>query len=85
MSSDPFEREKAIRRGDLDDEMPGFSELTGWLQRVPITWLPGLLVRTVAMCVIRGVFKDGGMERAVQRGIAIGTDPNLSALRDDDL
>ena len=57
--SDPFERAKQIRRGELDDEMPDYSELTGWLQRVPVTWLPGLLADAVQLCAIRKVFQDG--------------------------
>ena len=56
--SDPFERAAKIRKGELDDEMPDYNELTGWMQRVPITWMPGLLIRVVELCVIRAVFRD---------------------------
>jgi hypothetical protein len=83
--ADPYARAKAIRRGEIDDEMPAYEELTGWLQRVPVTWLPALLTRVVALCVIRQVFREGGLQVYVDRGVEIGTDPNLSALRDEQL
>lgn len=68
-SADPFERAKDIRKGKLDAEMPSYEDLTGWLGRVPMTWLPGLLIRTVEMCVIRRVFKDGAILPVVERAI----------------
>jgi hypothetical protein len=69
VNQDPFERAKQIRAGELDDAMPAYEELTGWLQRVPATWLPGLLIDTVKQCVARKVFKDGGLERIVDASI----------------
>jgi hypothetical protein len=54
----PFQREKDIRAGKLDKELPGYEEITGWIQRVPMTWLPGILIRVVKQCVVRTVFKD---------------------------
>lgn len=53
-----FEREKQIRAGELDGEIPGYEEITGWFQRVPLTWLGGLLRCVVTACVVRGFFKD---------------------------
>lgn len=68
-AGDPFEKAKQIRAGELDDAMPSYDELTGWLQRVPMTWLPGLLIRVVEMCVARKVFKPGGIENTVAKAI----------------
>lgn len=56
--NEPFQREKDIRSGKLDKELPGYEEITGWLGRVPQTWLPGLLVNAVKQCLARKVFKD---------------------------
>jgi hypothetical protein len=65
---DPFKEAKEIRAGKLDEKMPGFEVLTGWLQRVPMTWLPSLLVRTVSHCIKRKVFKDSdALMRTVQK------------------
>lgn len=37
---DPFEKGKQIRRGELDDEIPNYDELTGWQQRYPkVHWI----------------------------------------------
>jgi len=67
--SDPFEKAKQIRAGELDDQMPGYEEMTGWFQRAPMTWLPGLLIAVVKQCVLRNVFKEGGLERIVAASI----------------
>ena len=67
--SDPIERARQIRAGEIDAELPDYEELSGWLQRVPMTWLPGLLIDTVKQCVVRSVFKDGGLERIVAAAI----------------
>lgn len=64
---DPFERARRIRAGELDGEMPSFEELTGWLGRVPITWLPGLLAKTVEMCVLCEAFRPDKLLPFVQR------------------
>lgn len=57
--SDPFEKAKAIREGELDDQLPDYEEITGWFQRVPITWLPGLFIQLIGVVVARKVFKPG--------------------------
>ena len=59
-------RAALIRDGKLDNEMPCFEELTGWLQRVPMTWLPALLSHTVHQCVLQGVFQDGKLVEHVK-------------------
>lgn len=69
-----FEKEKMIRDGKLDSEMPGYEELTGWFQRVPATWLPGLLSSCVRQCVKRSIFKPGGIQRIVNGAIATTAD-----------
>lgn len=81
MSDDPYERARAIRKGDLDDEMPAFDELTGWFLRVPNTWLPGLLRRLACQCEMKKVFKDGGMQHLIDAAIRVGKDPQGSILR----
>ena len=81
MPDEPFDRAAKIRRGECDDEMPAYDELTGWLQRVPITWLPGLLVRTVELCVIRKVFQGNGLKTVVSRAKAKATMYPGSVLR----
>lgn len=64
---DPFEREKKIRKGELDHERPSYGELTGWIGRVPISQLPALLCRVVELCERQKVFQEGGLERIVAR------------------
>lgn len=54
----PFQRERDIRAGKLDKEVPGYEEITGWIGRVPMTWLPGLLISVVKQCMARKVFRD---------------------------
>lgn len=78
--SDPFERARLIRKGELDNEMPDFEELTGWLQRVPQTWLPALLAACVQQCVIQNVFQEGGMNQLVSVTATAAKDPS-SVLR----
>jgi len=56
--SEPFQRERDIRSGKLDKELPGYEEITGWIGRVPMTWLPGILASVTKQCVARKVFKD---------------------------
>lgn len=73
--SDPFERAKLIRAGKLDGEMPDFEELTGWLQRVPMTWLPALLAACVHQCVIQGVFQEGRLIDLVKAAEERAKDP----------
>jgi hypothetical protein len=78
---DPFERSKAIRNGELDSEMPMYEELTGWLGRVPLTWLPGLLIRIVKECIVKNVFANkDAMIRVVEKAAKDATDL-LSMLR----
>jgi hypothetical protein len=78
-----FQRAFAIRNGELDDEMPTYEELTGWLQRVPDTWLHGLVFRVVSLSVVKNVFnQDGGLERTVERAKQAGKDHPQTVLRD---
>lgn len=62
---DPFERAKKIRAGELDAEMPSFEELTGWLERVPQTWLPAILSACATQCAVQKVFQPGAMVKKV--------------------
>lgn len=79
---DPFELAKAIRRGEKDDELPDYEVLTGWLQRVPVTWLPALLAYVVTQCVVRNVFQTGKMLPYCERAELLANDPT-SILRKD--
>lgn len=58
-NDDPYAKSKAIRKGELDNELPSYEEISGWFQRVPITWLPALLSACVHQCAVKGVFQDG--------------------------
>lgn len=69
-SVDPFEREKLIRSGKLDYQMPSYEELTGWLQRVSISFLPALMCKAIEAVAIRKVFKDNAAQlRVMQRAL----------------
>jgi len=48
-------------------EPPGYEELEQQLQRVPLTWLPGLLYTLVTVCVRQQIFQEGGLVRTVLR------------------
>jgi len=66
--NEPFQREKDIRSGKLDKEIPGYEEITGWLGRVPMTWLAGILNAAVKQCIARKVFKNNeSLLRFVER------------------
>lgn len=73
--NDPFERAKKIRTGELDAEMPSYDELAGWLQRVPMTWLPGLLRQCVASCVHDDVFQPDALKLFVEVAEREAKDP----------
>lgn len=79
---DPFELAKAIRRGEKDDELPDYEVLTGWLQRVPVTWLPAVLGYVVTQCVVRNVFLPGKLLAYCERAELLANDPT-SILRKD--
>jgi len=81
-SDGPFIEAAAIRRGDRDDELPDYDVLTGWLQRVPMTWLPDLFYRICLFCIVRGVFQPGGIELVMERAKKAAEDPALAVLRD---
>lgn len=67
---DPFEREKLIRSGKLDDQMPSYEELTGWLQRVSISFVPALMCKAIEAAAIRKVFKNHDAQlRVMQRAL----------------
>lgn len=80
---DPFERASKIRKGELDHEMPMFDELTGWIQRVPKTWLPALLRQVVSSTLHHKVFQDGKLVPYVQRLQNIWNEPHHGVLRED--
>lgn len=70
-SIDPFERDKLIRSGKLDDQMPDYDEFVGWMQRCPDTWMPALLFKAIECAVSKKVFKSkeamlGACERAIK-------------------
>jgi hypothetical protein len=71
----------AIRRGEREGQLPDYEVLTGWLQRVPLTWLPDLFFRICLACIMRGVFQEGGMDRMITRAQQQASDPDGSALR----
>lgn len=79
--ADPFAEAAAIRRGERDDELPLYDVLTGWIQRAPLTWLPGLFFQICYMCIIKGVFRDGGMDATIQRARNTAADPAAAVLR----
>ena len=79
-----YQRACDIAAGLLDDEMPDYTEITAWLSRVPVTWIPGLLRRLVVIAVMRGVFSDGGLEHTVAAARAVGENPGGSILREPD-
>lgn len=80
--NDPFERAKKIRSGELDSELPHYEELTGWIQRMPATMLPGILRQAVVASIHKKVFVDGGLLRFVERCEAEFNTPGHGALRE---
>lgn len=74
--SNPFERARKIRKGELDNEMPPYEELTGWIQRVSVTQLPGLLSACVHACVVQDVFQEGRLLEWVKAAEVNAKDPN---------
>lgn len=82
--SDHVEKAKAIRRGEIDDELPDYEVITGWIQRVSITWLPGILAQVVTCCAVRKVFTSGGLSRFVERAERDAVDISKASLRDQD-
>ena len=82
--TDQFERVSKIRKGELDSERPTYEELTGWIHRVPVTQLPGLLLHVVACCLSSPVFASDDKLRAyVDRLIKIWNEPHHGILRED--
>lgn len=74
-NNDPFALAKAIRKGEKDDELPDYEVLTGWLQRVPLSWLPALLAVIVTQCAVRKVFQSGKMIPYCERAEKLADDP----------
>lgn len=73
---DPFEKAKAIRRGELDHEMPMHDELTGWISRMPRTWLGSVLRAVVARMAKEPFFKDDEtLHRYIDNCLAAARDP----------
>lgn len=80
-TADPFERAKAIRRGELDHEMPMHDELTGWIARMPLTWQGSVLRALVTRMVAEPFFKDDEtLHKMIDRYLAVARDP-MSMLR----
>lgn len=46
-----------------------YVELEQQLKLVPLTWLPGLLVTLVTVCVRQRIFQEGRLERLVHTAI----------------
>ncbi len=83
MPEKSYDKASAIRRGELDDALPDFEEMTGWLQRVPITWLPGLFHAIAYQCFFKKVFAPGGAQSRlayVEKIVGEGQD---AVLRDE--
>ncbi len=79
---DDFDKALSIRKGECDDELPGYEILTGWIQRVPLTWLPALLRAVVDACARRNAFKsDADLLKFAEYTAERAHDPN-SILRD---
>lgn len=84
MSIDPYQRAKDIRAGKLDNEMPDYEELTGWIQRMPLTWVGGLLSAIIHRAVLGPFFRDDtALLLFVKRSIDKTRDPN-SVFRSDE-
>ncbi len=81
MDEDPYKKAREIRRGEHDNEMPTYSEITGWIQRMPISMLPGLLIQVVTLCVTKGVFQEGKLLGVVAQVEECAKSPT-SMLRD---
>lgn len=78
---DAFSKAKSIRSGE--GELPAFEELTGWIQRVPDTWLPSLLLRVATLCFARGVFAGDGINAYIEVARQNGTNASESSLRNN--
>ncbi len=80
------DKAKQIRRGELDDDLPDCEVITGWIQRVPMTWLPGLFHAIAMQCGIRNVFRPGGMQSRltyVEKIVAEGPNAVLREFADE--
>lgn len=60
-------RVETIRQGLDDAQLPAYEEVTAWLERVPVTWLPALLSHVVKQCVRQDVFQAGKLVETVKR------------------
>lgn len=66
---DPFKLKKEIRKGIHDKEIPDYEIITGWIQRCPMTWVPGLLIDVVYRATVSGVFNKGGLLKVAEQTI----------------
>ena len=76
MNKDKFAKAKAIRRGNLDEQLPSLEEMSGWFQRVPVTVLASVLRKLLAVCVRRKVFEADELLEFVRHIEAKYSDPN---------
>ena len=55
-----------------EDDLPHYVQLTGWIHRVPLTWMPGLLAACIDACVANRVFieGEGGLQSFVKKAEA---------------
>lgn len=82
--SDPFEKARKIRKGELDDHIPDFEEITGWIQRVPMSWLPEILRRVVVASIDKKVFVEpNGLRDFVEIAKRKHNSPGHGILRSD--
>lgn len=82
--SDPFAKAKAIRRGELDHEMPDHDELSGWIMRMPMTWQGSMLRSLLTRMAHEPFFKDdAALHNYIDRCLVAARNP-MSCLRKGD-
>ena len=56
----------------MSEQVPiGYEEIIDGIQSAPVTQLPAILQKAITACVVRGVFKDGGI---IKYGLINATD-----------
>lgn len=54
-----------------DDDLPDYEVLVKWIERSPMTWLPGLLFTVCICCFRQNIFRPKGMEQLIDRAKAL--------------